>query len=914
MVVSLAAQGPEPGSLTFKGMSSPYHRTQTPSSSSTDPEAAPATKQQSSAPSASTSIKRMNTDERKRSSLAGMATLARVMTKLSNKVDASRNRLRNSSRSAGAHGEQMRRAALSARRTRSFFNDPQARLKAVLSPETAPFLSSRLNQLMPTQVYRLQDFDFNLNKVLEDGEFYQTHEAVFSRQRSNPQSRKHPYRIKFIHQTVIGQSDEDEVALERAATKMMTEGLYLAHLSHLNIIKLRGVNSGGLSSLQHEQPENFFFLTDRLGETLPQRLETWKKWATALEKMERRRRNRAKYPAPLVPKTGESSAQTILRDKSIRTYPEDVIVLKTNYALQILHALSYLHERRIVVRELRPEAIGFCAYPHHHTVQLIDLTSCREIPKEQTSIPPEPDWQSALRPNMRTLIMPDVSHATNESSRCLSPVAEDDNHMEGFEIIHNPIQTADFTITTIGGGQYSRGLDDSASVGQSVDGSSLASMSTAARHLKTVTEEESSPQRIVLLTSSNKQSSDTSLRSSLNVEDLMMQDVSMMSTDEHGSQRRLRTEESSATKALQRDPPKPNNNNKKESLGGTGSGNERRKNMRPSFLTAERQFSLHSLAPDTTTSDEDSQRPDDTENSEKQTDGDKVPASDSTFMSALGHATWNPSRFAAVEDDESTTNDEARSLPPRAADSMMDHHHTEDKSSGSTNTHHDGNVFGVRTTVMARRYIAPELFGGIKGAKQEGYDTQADIYSWAMIFTELLTENRPYSSRQLTRDWHRVVAGKLRPNIQKYHYPRVVKGVVEQAWQARPDKRGTAEQLSKSMERILLMLEGRSKPWDKSAKEKEEFQREKNTTGNALDLLRKSSAEDVAVRNKAPTLPERASKYKRWMAREPQMWTDLWDPRSKRSQGDEEDIMAEIQGEKQGLFAKKLKQKATPGI
>ena len=338
-----------------------------------------------------------------------------------------------------------------------------------------------------------------------------------------------------LNDTIFARSPEKN--LEQAATRLVLEGLYLAHISHENISKLRGFSVGGLSALYASgRHDSLFLLLDRIEETLDKRMETWK--VMQAERVHKRRKAASSHPAPLVPNV-RSKKKDI--DPTSPIYPEDLVCLKTNYALQILHALEYLHERRIVVRELQPESIGFLEYPNHHTVQICDLSSCKEMPRDKDYLPAE--------------------------------------------------------------------------------------LCTALHH---------------------------------------------------------------------------------------------------------------------------------------------------THSQELDHS--------------SSMDDSQRSEPP----------------------------YRVQMNSGKKCYLAPELF--YQTDKQQRYTTQADIYSWSMIVTEMLTERKPYSNRQISDEWHWIESGKLRPALKQYPFPRSLQGVLESAWKRRDDKRPSAAALSNQVAIILNMLEGNGLPWTKSSK------------------------------------------------------------------------------------------------
>lgn len=625
-------------------------------------------------------------------SFAGLVNAARFSKKLIAKRMSSMGVDLSSRRGDDNLGESSTTDFSRRRRQSVVLNDPHSHLKSIITTETSPFLSQFMEYPIPAP--SMARNALQLGKLLQEGEFFQLQEVV-GFQTKSPQQRQHPYAIKSIKPSLfhsslegsslieasdrgdrVGAESEDE-PLEKAVTKLVLEGLYLGHLQHPHILKLRGVAIGGMAA----DPEALFLLTDRLGDTLDQRIDTWKQWAQAKESKERKRQRRLKYPPMGPPGMGISSKDqnfgNVLSDKTIRTYPSDLIVLKTNYALQILDALQYLHERGIVVRELRPEGIGFCAYPHHHTVQLCDLSSCKEVPRDGSHIPPE---QIELRPSLLD---------------CSS------HHQRG------------------GGMDYS-------------------------------------------------------------------------STSRHGSDR--------------------------------------------------------------------------------------------------------------------------------------DRDHSD----------HTESLLGVRTSVSARRYMAPEVFGAT------GYNTKADLYSWAMVFSELVTETKPYSSRQLMRDWTKIVVGELRPKLQKYHFPRTIKGVLELAWQANVSRRGTAKQLHKSLTTVLHMLEGQGLPWladpQSMAEQKQLAQkqaamaaaagprkrgmgmRQKTLTRQSMTLaaqpnLMKNSALRCSTTDAPLTLPQRAVHYKRLQAKDPVGWGKVWDRR--KGHPDEIDgavVLTAVQSNKEQVFQRRFKANRIEGL
>lgn len=119
-----------------------------------------------------------------------------------------------------------------------------------------------------------------------------------------------------------------------AASDLVVEAAYLSSMDHPNILPVRGLPYNGIHSLSEGRHDGYFIITDKLCDTLDNRVEAWKK-----------------------------------SDEKLHT--------KAQYAQQLASALRYLHDRHIVFRDLKPQNIGFS---HDDRVQLFDFGLCRELP------------------------------------------------------------------------------------------------------------------------------------------------------------------------------------------------------------------------------------------------------------------------------------------------------------------------------------------------------------------------------------------------------------------------------------------------------------------------------------------------------------------------------------------------------
>lgn len=144
------------------------------------------------------------------------------------------------------------------------------------------------------------------------------------------------YCVKHLQERLL-QSPKD---FQVAASDLAVEASYLSALDHPNILSVRGLPIDGLQAWRDGQHDGYFIVMDRLEETLEQRIDEWSK------------------------------------------VPEQAPTLeaKAEYAKQLADALQYLHEHRIIFRDMKPQNVGFSVVDN--TIQLFDFGLCRELPPE----------------------------------------------------------------------------------------------------------------------------------------------------------------------------------------------------------------------------------------------------------------------------------------------------------------------------------------------------------------------------------------------------------------------------------------------------------------------------------------------------------------------------------------------------
>jgi serine/threonine protein kinase len=139
-----------------------------------------------------------------------------------------------------------------------------------------------------------------------------------------------------------GSSSHKESQFVAGAVDLALEAKILSELQHENIIRLVAVTTGCYEEA-FAQKGGFFIVLELLEETLHDRLHTWGRSTSMLA-------------------TGTSSAAILERMEST--------------VLGIARAMSHLHQNKIVLRDLKPENVGFCA---SGTVKLFDFGLARPV-------------------------------------------------------------------------------------------------------------------------------------------------------------------------------------------------------------------------------------------------------------------------------------------------------------------------------------------------------------------------------------------------------------------------------------------------------------------------------------------------------------------------------------------------------
>jgi serine/threonine protein kinase len=199
-----------------------------------------------------------------------------------------------------------------------------------------------------SKVYEIASIELNDKTAIQDPAVLDVDHlgddelAEYARATMSKNAKAGKYAMKRLRKKLLRRPRD----FTRAAANLVIEAQYLSKLDHPNILKLRGSALGGASSFQTGNHDGYFLILDRVTETLSERIHHT--WAA------RRTGSKASVNEP------------------------ELHFQKTHYALQLASAVHYLHDRRIIFRDLSPRNLGFTG---DHSLQLFDFGLARDLPQ-----------------------------------------------------------------------------------------------------------------------------------------------------------------------------------------------------------------------------------------------------------------------------------------------------------------------------------------------------------------------------------------------------------------------------------------------------------------------------------------------------------------------------------------------------
>lgn len=198
---------------------------------------------------------------------------------------------------------------------------------------------SRLDRF-DDEVHNVSWSEIQKNDILGQGAFsivYKVQVTPFSKKRSSLNSEKF-YALKHIKPSITEDSNDFRVA----AIDLAVEGEILSRLRHENIIKLYGIYGGNAKTAYVDFKDGYFLLIDVLEDTLTRKL------------MKMRR----------------------IAKKKKRNGNYTMLNMVQKVAIGIARGLQYLHENGVILRDLKPDNVGF---DENGTPVIFDLGFAREL-------------------------------------------------------------------------------------------------------------------------------------------------------------------------------------------------------------------------------------------------------------------------------------------------------------------------------------------------------------------------------------------------------------------------------------------------------------------------------------------------------------------------------------------------------
>jgi serine/threonine protein kinase len=200
------------------------------------------------------------------------------------------------------------------------------------------------------QLPRFDRADFSLGDLIAFGGFSNVYEIdhfnVESELTEEVENEKRRYVIKNLNPKLAYNPKK----LVVGAKDLVMEAHFLSAFDHENIIKLRGWSAAGIAGFSATgRADGFFLILDRLTVTLAKRISLWRE--------------------------DDRARKSLVKGR--HTVKNQLLMERLQTSIDIASAVTYLHERRVLFRDLKPANVGFSV---EGTLKIFDFGLAVEIP------------------------------------------------------------------------------------------------------------------------------------------------------------------------------------------------------------------------------------------------------------------------------------------------------------------------------------------------------------------------------------------------------------------------------------------------------------------------------------------------------------------------------------------------------